>query len=59
MADVIHLINGTINNGTIVTAVDMLGNSKTVAPVINQTDQVAIHSGIMDTRLDDIDYYRT
>jgi hypothetical protein len=43
-------------NGSIVTSVDKLGNFDTVAPAIDKNNFVQ-HSGIMQDRLDDYNYY--
>ena len=52
MADVIHLINGTINNGDAVVSANMLGTSYKVSPEIN-TNQVATNSGILQYKFDE------
>lgn len=52
MADVIHLINGTVNNGSAVVAANMLGQSYKVSPEIN-TNQLATTSGVLQYKLDE------
>ena len=61
MADVLQkVIDGNdIKNGTAVVSIDKLGviTNHIVDTTNNQTTQVILQSGILDTRFDDIGYY--
>lgn len=61
MADVLQKIIGgnDFKNGTAVVSVDKLGviANHTLNTVFNQTSQIPVQSGILDTRFDDIGYY--
>ena len=61
MADVLQKVIGgnDIKNGTAVVSIDKLGviTNHIVDTTNNQTTQVILQSGILDTRFDDIGYY--
>jgi len=61
MADVLQKVIGAndIKNGTAVVSIDKLGviTNHIVNTTNNQTTQVILQSGILDTRFDDIGYY--
>ena len=61
MADVLQKVIGAndIKNGTAVVSIDKLGviTNHIVDTTNNQTTQVILQSGILDTRFDDIGYY--
>jgi len=61
MADVLQKIigNNDFKNGTVVVSVDKLGviTNHTLDATNNQTSQILIQSGILDSRFDDIGYY--
>ena len=61
MADVLQkVISGNYyKNGTAVVSVGALGiiANHTVDTVFNQTSQIPVQSGILDTRFDEVRYY--
>jgi len=61
MADVLQkIIDGNeFKNGTAVVSIGVLGliNNHILDTEFNQTSQIPIQSGVLDTRFDDTDYY--
>ena len=61
MADVLQkVISGNdYKNGTVVVSVGTLGiiANHTVDTVFNQTSQIPVQSGILETRFDEVRYY--
>lgn len=61
MADVLRKVitANSFKNGTAVVSIDMLGNlaKHTINAAVNQTSQIAVMSGVLDSRLDDVRYY--
>lgn len=61
MADVLRKVitANSFKNGTAVVSIDMLGNlaNHTINAAVNQTSQIAVMSGVLDSRLDDVRYY--
>lgn len=61
MADVLKKVidANEYKNGTVVVSVGTLGiiENHTVDTVFNQTYQIPIQSGILDTRFDEVRYY--
>jgi len=61
MPDVLQKVinSNDYKNGTAVVSVDKLGvvTNHKLDTVFNQTSQIAMQSGILDTRFDDVRYY--
>lgn len=63
MADVIHLINGTIrNDGSSIGHTNMLGTSQTLRPdqapsQAIQLAEITTESGVLDTMFENVRYY--
>lgn len=61
MPDVLQKSNDSndFKNGSVVVSIDKLGNTVNhiIDPAVNQTSQIAVQSGILDTRFDDPTYY--
>jgi len=59
MADVLQKIidASDFKNGDAIVSADKLGNYDVLTPTNNQTLQITIQSGLLDSRFDDVGYY--
>jgi hypothetical protein len=61
MPDVIQKANSSkdYKNGSVVVSIGPVGVvvNNTISPKVNQTSQIAMQSGILDNRFDEVRYY--
>jgi pyrimidine operon attenuation protein/uracil phosphoribosyltransferase len=61
MADVLQKVitGNNFKNGTAVVSIDKLGivANHTLDTTVNQTSQITVQSGVLDSRFDDVGYY--
>ena len=59
MPDVVQKANSSkdYKNGSVVVSIGPVGVNHTIPPKVNQTSQIAMQSGVLDSRFDEVRYY--